>query len=61
MSNAIDTRSGVAHAIPLNAQDRCDRCGAQAQYVTIHDNGILMWCAHHANEHAAALFGEVKR
>lgn len=37
---------------PLTAQDRCDRCGAQAQARTMHDSGPLLWCRHHlrANE-----------
>ena len=36
----------------LTAQDRCDRCGAQAYLrVEIGDVGELLFCAHHAREH----------
>lgn len=40
---------------PTNAQDRCDRCGAQAFARTRHDHGFLLWCAHHYREHADGL------
>lgn len=37
---------------PLTAADRCDRCGAQA-YVRVQlPVGELLFCAHHAREHA---------
>ena len=41
---------------PLTAQDRCDRCGAQA-YVraTLVTGGELMFCAHHGKEYAEKL------
>ena len=36
----------------LNAQDRCDRCGAQAYLrATLKSGGELLFCAHHAREH----------
>jgi hypothetical protein len=40
----------------LTAADRCDRCGAQA-YVraNLGNGGVLLFCAHHANEHRPAL------
>ena len=40
----------------LTAADRCDRCGAQA-YVRARlvSGGVLLFCAHHANEHRSAL------
>ena len=41
----------------LTAADRCDRCGAQA-YVRVvleSSGGELLFCAHHAREHGAAL------
>jgi hypothetical protein len=40
---------------PLNALDRCDRCGAQA-YVrwTLGDQDIVM-CGHHNDKNAAGL------
>jgi hypothetical protein len=34
----------------LNAQDRCDRCGAQA-YVWVNGiHGDLLFCGHHYNK-----------
>ncbi len=41
---------------PLTAQDRCDRCGAQA-YVraTLPGGTELLFCGHHGNEHRPAL------
>lgn len=40
----------------LTAQDRCDRCGAQAyaRYELLA-GGELMFCAHHQREHGDAL------
>jgi hypothetical protein len=40
----------------FTALDRCDRCGAQA-YVRIQllSGGELLFCAHHAREHADKL------
>lgn len=37
----------------LTAQDRCDRCGAQAYLrVELSEAGLeLLFCAHHAREH----------
>jgi ribosomal protein S14 len=40
---------------PTTAQDRCDRCGAQAFARTRHDHGFLLWCSHHFREHSEAL------
>jgi hypothetical protein len=40
----------------LTAEDRCDRCGAQAYLrVELQTGGELLLCAHHAREHGAAL------
>jgi hypothetical protein len=40
----------------LTAEDRCDRCGAQAYLrVELQTGGELLFCAHHAREHGAAL------
>ena len=43
-------------SVPLNALDRCDRCGAQA-YVraVLLNGGELMFCAHHGKEYAEKL------
>jgi hypothetical protein len=41
---------------PLSAADRCDRCGARAYLRAVLPSGsALLFCAHHAREHAAAL------
>lgn len=46
------TETTQAQPTPLTAADRCDRCGAQA-YVRVElPFGELMFCAHHAREHA---------
>ncbi|GAA1706660.1 hypothetical protein GCM10009793_00810 [Brachybacterium phenoliresistens] len=40
----------------LTADDRCDRCGAQAYVkVVLTAGGELMFCGHHARAHADAL------
>lgn len=43
--------STLIHA-PLTAEDRCDRCGAQAYVrVTLDGGSILLFCGHHFKEH----------
>lgn len=45
-----------AVATPLDAGDRCDRCGAQAYIrVSLPSGGELLFCAHHGREHAPKL------
>jgi hypothetical protein len=46
----------LAPTKPLTAADVCDRCGARA-YVRVLLNGSaeLLFCAHHARQHAEAL------
>lgn len=39
----------------LTAADRCDRCGARAYVRAVFATGDLLFCAHHARRHAAAL------
>jgi hypothetical protein len=40
----------------LSAADRCDRCGARAYLRAVLPSGsALLFCAHHAREHEAAL------
>lgn len=41
---------------PLTAQDRCDRCGAQA-YVraSLPGGAELLFCGHHGNAHRPSL------
>ena len=55
MENAM-TEQVILESTPLNALDRCDRCGAQA-YVraTLATGGELMFCAHHGKEYAEKL------
>ena len=50
------TEQVILESTPLNALDRCDRCGAQA-YVraTLLNGGELMFSAHHGKEYAAKL------
>ena len=50
------TEQMILEPTPLNAVDRCDRCGAQA-YVraVLLSGGELMFCGHHAKEYAAGL------
>jgi hypothetical protein len=43
--------------LPLRAEHRCDRCGARAQaraFIGYPTSGLL-FCAHHAAKHEAAL------
>lgn len=48
--------TAVAHSAPLTAEDRCDRCGAQAYLrVELLSGGELLFCAHHAREHGDKL------
>jgi len=50
------TEQLILEPTPLNAVDRCDRCGAQA-YVraTLLNGGELLFCGHHAKEYASGL------
>lgn len=47
----------VTDAPTFTAQDRCDRCGAQAyvRVVVNVDKSALLFCAHHAREHSDRL------
>lgn len=46
MNQALQTRT------PLLADDRCDRCGAQAYVrVMLASGSELLFCAHHARAH----------
>ncbi|CAB4590171.1 unannotated protein [freshwater metagenome] len=50
------TEQMILETTPLNAVDRCDRCGAQA-YVraVLISGGELLFCGHHAKEYAEGL------
>ena len=46
----------LARTEPMNAQHRCDRCGAQAYVrVLLLSRQDLLFCAHHYRQHASAL------
>ena len=48
--------TALASPAELNAQDRCDRCGAQARVrAVMAGGGSLLFCGHHGRVHAAAL------
>lgn len=48
--------TAVAPSPKFTALDRCDRCGAQAYVrVELASGGELLFCAHHAREHADKL------
>ncbi len=48
--------TSVLAPTPLSAADRCDRCGARAYLRAVFPSGnALLFCAHHAREHATAL------
>lgn len=50
------TEQVILESTPLNALDRCDRCGAQA-YVraVLLNGGELLFCGHHGKEYAEKL------
>lgn len=41
--------------LEFNAQDRCDRCRAQAYALAQRDGLELTFCLHHATQHNVAL------
>lgn len=48
--------TAVAPSPEFTALDRCDRCGAQAYVrVQLASGGELLFCGHHAREHADKL------
>ena len=52
----MSTMTTAVQETPLTTADRCDRCGSQAYLrVTLASGGELLFCAHHAKEHAEAL------
>ena len=52
-----EVQSGIENteAFELNANDRCDVCGAQAYIRVELAAGDLMFCAHHGNERRTEL------
>ena len=52
----VSTAADVREVPSLSAQDRCDRCGAQAYLrVEVSEGLELLFCAHHAREHGDKL------
>jgi hypothetical protein len=50
------TLTSVEGRPALSAQDRCDRCGAQAYVrVVLAGGGELLFCRHHYSEHETSL------
>lgn len=50
------TENIVLDSTPLNALDRCDRCGAQAYVRAVMANGFeLLFCGHHAKKYQEGL------
>lgn len=50
------TEQVILETTPLNAVDRCDRCGAQAYVRAVMlSGGELLFCGHHAKEYAEKL------
>lgn len=49
--NMEEKENFVSKMPVLNAQDRCDACGAQAYVRAQMDFGILLFCAHHAKKY----------
>ena len=47
--------TALANPPALTALDRCDRCGAQAVVQATLSQGQLLFCGHHARQHAEAL------
>ena len=48
--------TAVVPSAALTANDRCDRCGAQAYLrVELAEGAELLFCAHHAREHGDKL------
>ncbi len=48
-------RPEPVEAPALTAADRCDYCGARAWVRVTLPTGQLLFCAHHAHQHMAAL------
>lgn len=56
------TENIVLDSTPLNALDRCDRCGAQAYVRAVMANGFeLLFCGHHAKKYQEGLTNSATR
>lgn len=45
----------VLDPVTFTAEDRCDRCGAQAKLRAVMPAGELLFCGHHARQYADKL------
>lgn len=45
----------VLDQVTFTADDRCDRCGAQARMRAVMPFGELLFCGHHAKQHGDKL------
>jgi hypothetical protein len=50
MFSMLKTQNPEERVWLLTAEDRCDRCGAQAYVSVTGVNGELMFCGHHYNK-----------
>ena len=56
MSATAPSTALAMRAAVLTADDRCDRCGAQAYLrVELASGGELLFCGHHAHEYGPKL------
>lgn len=51
----VDSTNESTAVSTLNANDRCDICGAQAYIRVTLTTGELIFCSHHGNEKRAKL------
>lgn len=59
MSIATPVQDEVPDVRTLDANDRCDRCGAQAYVLVRMFEGELLFCGHHAREHKDKIQGHI--
>lgn len=52
---ALDTENPLAPSLALTANERCDRCGAQAYIRAAFAVSDLLFCAHHGRKHLSVL------
>lgn len=50
LNEALETDTEIETSRGLNANDRCDVCGAQAYIRVELATGELIFCSHHGNE-----------
>jgi hypothetical protein len=60
MSTVTDINHSTAQAAvfpPMNAHDRCDRCGAQGYVRWVKEDTDLVMCGHHSTKYEPELLG----